>query len=179
MTLLTHVFMSQKKSLNVPVFLSILLGVVLVVTIAITSQTPTTSAPIAATPGAEPQLVVSETSVDLGTMKVSEERSKDITITNTGKGPLVLSRVRTSCNCTLADITVNGVTTQGFNMEAHNSFALKRWTGTLAPGESATIKTIYRPFIMPVQGPVERIVSFNTNDPRNPTVEITLRAVVN
>lgn len=111
-------------------------------------------------------------------MSVNEERSKEITITNTGKGPLILSRVRTSCNCTLADITVNGVTTQGFNMEAHNSLSLKRWTGTLAPGERATVKAIYRPFIMPVQGRVERIISFNTNDPKNPTAEITLRAVV-
>ncbi|MBI4281268.1 DUF1573 domain-containing protein [Candidatus Uhrbacteria bacterium] len=170
--------MSQKKSLNVPIVLSILIGVVLVITIAITSQTPAPSAPIAVIPGQEPQLVVSETSVDLGTMKVSEERTKDITITNTGKGPLILSRVRTSCNCTLADITVNGVTTQGFNMEAHNPYALKQWTGTLAPGERATLKAIYRPFVMPVQGPVERIISFNTNDPKNPTAEITLRAFV-
>ncbi len=170
--------MSQKKSLNVPILLSVLIGVVLVITIAITSQTPTPSAPIAVTPGEEPQLVVSEASVDLGTMKVSEERSKEITITNTGKGPLVISRIRTSCNCTLADITVHGVTTQGFNMEAHNSYALKQWTGTLAPGENATLKAIYRPFVMPVQGSVERVVSFNTNDPKNPAPEITLRAFV-
>ncbi|MDO8581627.1 MAG: DUF1573 domain-containing protein [bacterium] len=167
-----------KKSFNVPVFLSIFLGVILVTTIAITSQTPTPSAPIAAIPGQEPQLVLSDTSVDLGTMNVSEERSKDITLTNTGNGPLIISRIRTSCNCTLADITINGVTMSGFNMEAHNSFVLKRWTGTIAPGESATLKAIYRPFVMPVQGPVERIVSFNTNDPQNPAVEITLRAVV-
>ncbi len=170
--------MSQKKSLNIPIILSILIGVVLVITIAITSQTPAPRAPIAVIPGQEPQLVLSETSVDLGTMKVSEERTKDITLTNTGKGPLTISRIRTSCNCTLADITLNGVTTQGFNMEAHNSFVLKQWTGTLAPGESATIKAIYRPFVMPVQGPVERIISFNTNDPKNPAVEITLRAIV-
>jgi len=176
--IVARLFMSQKKSLNVPIFLSILIGVVLVITIAITSQTPTPSGSIAVTPGAEPQLVVSDTSVDLGRMKVSEERSKDIILTNTGKGPLVISRLRTSCNCTLANITVNGVTTQGFNMEAHNSFALKNWTGTLAPGESATLKAIYRPFVMPVQGPVERIISFNTNDPQNPTAEITLRAIV-
>ncbi len=167
-----------KKSFNIPVLLSVLIGVVLVATIAITSQTPTPSAPIAVIPGQEPQLVISETSVDFGAMKVSEERSKDITLTNTGKGPLILSRVRTSCNCTLADITLNGVTTQGFNMEAHNPIGLKRWTGTLAPGESATLKAIYRPFVMPVQGAVERIVSFNTNDSQTPIAEITLRAFV-
>lgn len=170
--------MSLKTSLNVPVLLSILLGVVLVITIAVTSQTPAPAAPIAVTPGAEPQLFVSEQSVDLGTMKVSEERSKDITISNTGKGPLTISRIRTSCGCTVADITLHGTTTSGFNMETHNSFALKRWIGTLAPGESATLKATYRPFVMPVQGSVERIVSFDTNDPQNPTVEISLRAFV-
>lgn len=169
--------MSQKKSLNIPVLLSVLVGVVIVVAIAITSQAPATPVPVAATPGAEPQVVVSETAIDLGEMGVNEERSKDITITNTGKGPLILSRVRTSCDCTYADITIGGRTTS-FNMEMHNPAALRQWTGTLAPGESATLKAIYRPYIMPVQGPVERMISFNTNDPKRPTVEIPLRAVV-
>lgn len=173
-----RLFFMAKKSFNTPIILSILIGVVLVITIALATQTPTTSVPIAApTPGAEPTLVVSETSVDLGTMKVSDERSKDITITNTGKGPLTLSRVRTSCDCTFADLTIGGQTLS-FNMEMHNPITLRQWSGALAPGESATLKAIYRPSIMPVQGSIERIVSFDTNDPKKSTVEITLRAVV-
>ena len=172
-----RLFFMAKKSFNTPIILSILIGAVLVITIALTSQTPTISAPIAATPGAEPTLVVSDTAIDLGTMKVSDERSKDITITNTGNGPLVLSRVRTSCDCTFADLTIGGQTLS-FNMEMHNPIALRQWTGSLAPGESAVLKTIYRPSIMPVQGSVERMISFNTNDPKNPSVEITLRAFV-
>ena len=166
-----------KKSLNTPIILALLVGVVIIIAVLLTTQTPTASLPVTVTPGEEPQLTMSERSVDLGTMKVSEERSKDIIITNVGKGPLVLSRIRTSCDCTYADLTIGGRTIS-FNMEMHNPVALRQWTGALAPGESATLKAIYRPFIMPVQGPVERIISFNTNDPKYPSVEIPLRAVV-
>jgi hypothetical protein len=128
--------------------------------------------------GGTPRLSLSKIDVDLGEMSVQDERGEDIVITNTGDGPLELSRIRTSCGCTIAELTMNG-RTLSFNMEMHNPIALKKWSGSVAPGESVTMRTIYRPFVMPVKGSVERKVFFDTNDPENKTATITLQAFVN
>lgn len=168
----------SKKIFDTGTLISIGIGIGVLIIIAIIAQSQTNAVSVSTPdPSAMPELNVSDTFADFGTMRVDEERSKDILITNTGKGPLILSRVRTSCGCTIAELTMKG-RMQSFNMEMHNSLALRSWTGSLAPGESAALKAIYRPSIMPVQGPVERTVFFDTNDPKHRTVSITLRALV-
>ena len=80
--------------------------------------------------------------------------------------------------CTYAEITIDGEKSPEFNMVMHNSPALRSWKETLAPGQTATVKAIYKPYLMPVQGPVDRYVIFNTNDPNNPEVQLGVKAIV-
>ncbi len=115
---------------------------------------------------------------DLGTMKMSDERTATFTITNTSDSPLRLWNVATSCNCTFATITIGGVKTGEFNMTMHMSSTLKNWIGEVAPGGAAILEVTYRPSVMPVSGPVSRQTTFATNDPNNPEVEISVTATV-
>ena len=115
---------------------------------------------------------------DLGAMEVSEERTAEFLLINTGGAPLQISRVRTSCMCTFAEVVINGSTSPEFNMEMHSTPAMKRWKGTVAPGATAHIRVIYKPSLMPVEGSVGRNVKFRTNDPNRPDVELGIRAFV-
>src|SRR3546814_2844751 len=63
-------------------------------------------------------------------------------------------------------------------MVMHNSAAVQRWQGVVEPGLSATIRVIYRPSLMPVEGSVARNVKFATNDPSRPVVELGVHATV-
>ena len=119
---------------------------------------------------------IDKTEVDFGDMKVTDEKSADFTLTNTGDSPLKISNISTSCNCTFASIEIAGRKTPEFSM--HASGPLKNWVGEVPPGQTATLKATYRPKVMPVNGLVTRSVYFQTNDPQNSKVEITLRANV-
>lgn len=124
-------------------------------------------------------MTIDKTSADLGTMKVDEERAASFTITNTSTSSVLrIWGVATSCDCAFATLTINGQESEEFNMTMHMPARLKNWIGEVAPGQTATLKVIYRPKVMPVTGPVVRSVVFSTNDPQSPEVEVTVKANV-
>jgi hypothetical protein len=49
-----------------------------------------------------PELTFKEKEIDFGTIVQGEQIQKTFTFTNTGKAPLVLAQVSTSCGCTVA-----------------------------------------------------------------------------
>lgn len=116
--------------------------------------------------------------IELGEIAVQGDYPADFTVTNTGDTPLEINRVQTSCMCTFAEIMISGEKSPEFNMDMHNSVVAKRWKGVIQPGESAAVRVIYKPHLMPVQGSVARNVKFNTNDPNNPVVELGIHAIV-
>lgn len=120
-----------------------------------------------------PKVTVSGSLGDLGTMKVKDEKRAQFTIENTGTKPLSLSKISTSCDCTSGQITINGQKGPELSMHSKNP-----WVGTINPGEKAVLEAIYRPFIMPVAGPVTRDVYVSTNDPDNPRLTFTVKAIV-
>ncbi|MFH0804616.1 MAG: DUF1573 domain-containing protein [Patescibacteria group bacterium] len=122
---------------------------------------------------ARPQVRVSETSFEMGTMKLSDTKSQDVTLTNTGTKELVLSDVVTSCDCTFAQVTVAGRVSKEFSMRRDPV-----WSEVVSPGETATVKITYKPSIMPVKGNVSRSVAIKTNDPGQPLVTIKFSANV-
>ena len=63
-------------------------------------------------------------------------------------------------------------------MSMHMSADLKNWMGEVPPGQTAVLRVIYRPKVMPVTGVVTRQVTFATNDPKNSTVEVSIKANV-
>jgi len=125
-----------------------------------------------------PTLEIETLEINLGEMNLQEERVGEIALANTGSGPLKISRVRTSCMCTSAVLVLNGRESPEINMEMHNSPAVNAWVGTLGPGERGALRIIYRPSKMPVKGPVDRLVLFETNDPAHRKVQVRMTAFV-
>lgn len=121
----------------------------------------------------KPRAVVKSTFADLGTMKVSEDKSADFIITNNGQKALQLSEITSSCNCTFAQVTIDGKESDLYGMHAPSNFA-----GEILPGKNANIRVIYRPSIMPVYGVVGREVYVGTNDPDNPRLVFKIKANV-
>lgn len=110
---------------------------------------------------------------DMGNMKVSDEKTVDFTVKNTGTKPLSLFNISSSCGCTAGQITINGVKSPEGSMHQKGS-----WIGSLEPSESAIVSVIYRPSVMPVKGEVSRSVYVETNDPNNAKLTFTVKAVV-
>lgn len=110
---------------------------------------------------------------DLGKMKVSDERSADFTVKNTGTKPLSLFNISSSCGCTAGVVTIKGDKSPEGSMHAKGS-----WVGALNSGDIATVTVIYRPSIMPVKGDISRSVYVETNDPTNKQLTFTIRTFV-
>lgn len=111
---------------------------------------------------AKPKAEVKQSTVDLGKMKVSDQKDASFTLANVGQKPLQISNVSSSCSCTVGTITINGKESQEFGM--HN---VSDYVGAIDPGKEAIVKVIYRPYVMPVYGPIERELYVTTNDPLN------------
>lgn len=123
-------------------------------------------------------MTIDKSSEDFGSMKGDEEREGVFTITNTSDSILRIWNIATSCDCTFATVTIGEETRGEFNMSMHMSADLKNWMGEVQPGQTAILRVIYRPKIMPVTGVVTRQVTFATNDPQNANVEVSVKANV-
>ncbi len=121
----------------------------------------------------KPEASVSSVFSDLGKMKVKDEKSAEFTIENKGTKTLSLFKVKSSCDCTFGQITINGNKSPEFGMHSQNS-----WTGSLAPGKKAMLNVTYKPYIMPVKGIITRDVYMQTNDPQKPQLTFTVKAFV-
>ncbi len=121
----------------------------------------------------KPKIKAQTTFFDLGTMKVSEDKSADFKIKNIGQKPLQLSNISSSCNCTFGQVVINGKESEFFGMHNISDFA-----GEVLPGKEVTIRVTYRPSIMPVYGTIEREVYVNTNDPENSKLVFKVKANV-
>lgn len=123
--------------------------------------------------GEKSALSVEKTSVDLGMMKVSEQKSYDFMVKNVGNKPLQLSEIISSCGCTVGQVIYEGKTSEEFGMHSKSGSVFE-----VAPQKQATVRVIYRPYVMPVAGYVEREVYVTTNDPKNPKLTFKVTAVV-
>lgn len=110
---------------------------------------------------------------DLGTMKVSDERSADFTVKNTGTMPLSIFNISSSCGCTAGVVTINGNKSPEGAMHSKSD-----WIGSVNPGDQAVVTVIYRPSVMPVKGAVSRSVYVETNDPASPKLTFTVKAYI-
>lgn len=97
--------------------------------------------------------------------------SKSFTIKNTGSDVLKLTNVKTSCTCTEAQISINGTKSPFFGMHSSSP-----WVGQVSPGKEAKLTVIFDPTFHGPSGvgPMTRLVSLETNDSKNPTLEFTL-----
>ncbi len=125
-----------------------------------------------------PVFTVDTKKIELGEVALQGDYPAEFIVTNTGDAPLEISEVKTSCMCTFVELVIDGETSPEFNMVMHNSNALRKWKSAIASGASATVRVTYKPYLMPVQGPIERSAIFATNDTNNPEVQLVVSATV-
>lgn len=100
---------------------------------------------------------------------------KTFTIKNTGSSVLKLYNIKTSCMCTTAKLTINGIDSPSFAMHESSS-----WVGEVASNKEAVLTVVFDPaFHGPTGvGQVTRQVLVKTNDKANPSLEFNLTGLV-
>jgi len=106
--------------------------------------------------GPPPDIEVSSTYYDFGSVHPSEEVIQEFTVRNLGQGDLAVTSFYTTCGCTTADLSA----------------------GIIPPGGQATLTIYFDPDFHEVVGEVERGVIIESNDPDEPVVEIWLHGIV-
>lgn len=168
--------MQKKESGADPIIVSIVVMTVVVfvgIMIAAFNSKGTAIESYKITDVAKPILDISERNFDFGQIKLSETKIKDINLKNNGQKILIISDVLTSCDCTFAQFVIADKESQKFSMQGDT-----KWRGEIQPGETAVLKIIYEPSLMPVKGQVNRSILFKTNDPQNSSVNINFTADV-
>ncbi len=120
-----------------------------------------------------PRLEVENTFMDMGKIKVSEEKTAAFTVKNAGERPLQLLDISSSCGCTVGKVIYKGQESEEFGMHSAGDFQSE-----IEPGTEATVEVIYRPYVMPVYGEVGREVYVSTNDPETPKLVLQVKAYV-
>ena len=141
------------------------------------SSTTTTKATVSKTAGAK--ISVDHSSKKVGNIPYSGGNLIHVfPIKNAGTKDLEIANIATSCMCTKAYLKQGDNKSEGFGMKGMS--APSNWKGIIKPGETAEIIADFDPAYHGPQGtgPVTRIVSFETNDPDNPYVEVSLEGDV-
>lgn len=137
-------------------------------------QTPTpATASFSAQDSDRPKAETSNTSRNLGEIKVSDVKVEEYAVKNIGTKPLQILNVNSSCGCTAGQIIYQGKTSKEFSMHTQSGFVTE-----IAPGDTATVRLTYRPASMPVYGLVEREVYVETNDPAKSKLIFSITAKV-
>lgn len=127
-------------------------------------------------PSENVRIELPERKSDWGQIKMSEgDVLKTFTIKNSGTGVLKLTNIKTSCHCTKAQIVIDGTSSPLFGMNDVSS-----WVGEVQTGKEAQLMVIFDPnYHGPTGvGPIERLVSVETNDPKEPKLEFSLTGTV-
>lgn len=120
-----------------------------------------------------PKAEVLTSLIDIGEMKVDEIKEVSFKLKNIGNKPLQILNINSSCNCTFGKVLYKDIETKQFGMHKQSGYVTD-----IAPNDTAIVKVIYNPSIMPVYGPVSRDVYISTNDPENSKIIFTLKTSV-
>lgn len=171
--IISFVLLSMKKVI-LSGMASILLLIILGVVFLSTNNSPTLRiASYSSTDPERPAVELNATTSNLGLMKVSEQKFADFKIRNSGKKPLQLSNISSSCGCTVGQVIYKGVKSPEFGMHTRSNYMIE-----IAPRSETVIRVTYRPYVMPVYGVVEREVYVKTNDPINSRLTFKVSANV-
>ena len=141
------------------------------------SSTTTTKATVSKTAGAK--ISVDHSSKKVGNIPYGGGNLIHVfPIKNAGTKDLEIANIATSCMCTKAYLKQGDNKSEGFGMKGMSSPS--NWKGIIKPGETAEIIADFDPTYHGTQGtgPVSRMVSFETNDPDNPYVEVSFEGEV-
>lgn len=159
--------MNDKKFIIVTIILTVVLLFGGVFFLSKTTVTPQ----IAVSANAK-AFVAEATSFDWGNIPMYKGNTlKTFTIKNTGTDTLKLFNIKTSCHCTKAYATINGIDSPRFGMSD-----LSAWVGEVPAGKEAKLTVAFDPAYHGPQGtgPINRFVSVETNDKANAKLTFTL-----
>lgn len=162
--------MSDKKIL---ITIAVITLVILSGAIIVLSNTPSsTKAVVQKTAGAK--IETPEISFDFKDIPYSGGNAiHEYKIKNTGDKDLEIANMNTSCACSKTYFKSAKGESPKFSMKGMSPSS--NWKGILAPGEEGLVifsfdPTYHGPSAL---GPISRIVSFETNDPDHPYVELS------
>jgi hypothetical protein len=108
---------------------------------------------LAATAAASPRITLVDPVKDFGTVPKGEVLNWDFTIKNTGDEDLQILRVQPACGCTVAE-----------------------FDSVIAPGQTGRVVAQLR--TESFQGPINKPISIQSNDPDSPTTQVAIKAIV-
>ena len=149
----------------------LILGVATILAVAAGFVISSKSAPASLAPS-NAKAVVEQSSYDWGDIDINGGKAVyQFTVENQGTDDLKLTSIKTSCACTTAQVIIDGVKSPYFGMHTSSS-----WIGAVKPGETAVVEVVFDPlFHGPTgTGPVERLISIETNDAQNSALELIL-----
>lgn len=135
-----------------------------------------TTSPVVIKSSQNARILVDQKTFDWGQIPYSGgNATKTFTIKNTGTDNLKLTNIKTSCACTYAQLIIDGKISPKFSMHTTSS-----WVGEVTAGKEASLTVVFDPsFHGPTGvGPIERLISMQTNDINNPNLEFSLKGVV-
>ncbi len=102
-------------------------------------------------------------------------KEETFVIKNEGTQTLRIRRIRTSCHCTKAQVSIGDVVSPSFGMNSDDP-----WVGEVPEGEEAKVKVTFDPAFHGVNGlgPITRYVTVETSDPQNKTIEFSVSGFV-
>ena len=135
----------------------------------------TSTSPVTINPTQNAKVSIDEKSYDWGNINYGDDATKVFTIKNNGSDVLKLTNIKTSCACTKAQVIIDDKVSPYFGMHTTSS-----WVGEIASGKEAKLTVIFdSDFHGPTGvGPMERLISVETNDLQNPNLEFSLKGVV-
>ncbi len=162
--------MSDKKILIVIaiITLAILGGAVIFLS---NTSSSSTKAILQKTVGAK--IETSETNFDFKDILYSKgDAIHKFKIKNIGDKPLSIANMATSCHCT--KVFFKNIKGESPKFEMKGSVP-SNWVGIINPGEEGQVVSDFDPTFHGPQGvgPISRIISFETNDPDHPYVELS------
>lgn len=121
-----------------------------------------------------PVMQITPTSYDFGSVSVAEGAvSTTMEVENQGKNNLVIDEMKSTCDCTSASLTVDGIESPAFGMHDTKT----GWSAILKPGQKAKLKVNYNPKVhMDLRGAVTRNVIIFSNDPKNKAKQVRIDA---
>lgn len=140
-----------------------------------TSKTLGTS--IEKTPGA--RIEFAKTNFDFGNISYSGgNMERSFPIKNIGDKDLKIANLGTSCMCTTVFFKSDKEQSPVFGMKGHSKAS--DWIGLLKSREEGQMIVVFDPTAHGPSGvgPFSRFVSFETNDPDHPYVELTINGTV-
>ncbi len=103
---------------------------------------------------AAPRIIVEQPVFDFGTVRQGRKVDHNFVVRNRGDAPLVIEKTRSSCGCTVANVTARSI----------------------PPGSSGEIKITFDSANF--AGKIEKTIALDVNDPQTPTTTLVIRGVI-